>query len=71
MDDILNIYVKLLDWCLRIMDIFEHHPGHGQVSLWCYKDRPVHSWLTRQIEFVTVDSLGLWENEHNYFVFTS
>lgn len=59
MDDILSIYVKLLDWCLRIMDIFEHQPGHGQVSLWCCKSRPVHSWLTRQIEFVTVDSLGL------------
>lgn len=64
MDEVLNVSVKTLSWSLRIMDIFEHHLGRGQLSLWCYKDRSVNSWLTRQSEFATVDSLGIWEKEH-------
>lgn len=73
MDEVLNTSVKPLSWSLRIMDIFEHHPGHGQLSLWCCKGRgrSVNSWLTRQSDFVTVDSLGVWEKEHKSFAFTS
>lgn len=71
MDEVLNVSVKTLNQSLRIMDIFQHHPGHGQLSLWCYKGRSVNSWLTRQSEFVTVDSLGNCEKEHKSFVFTS
>lgn len=64
MDEVLNVSVKILKRSLRIMDIFEHHLVHGQLSLWCYKGRSANSWLTRQSEFFTVDSLGVWEKEH-------
>lgn len=42
MDDMLNVSVKLLNQSKN----YGHHPGHGQLSLWCYKGRSVNSWLT-------------------------
>lgn len=64
MDEMLNVSVKTLNQSLRIMDSFEHHLGHRHRSVWCYKGRSVNSWLTRQNEFVTADSLGIWKKEH-------